>query len=121
MGAQGLKHQAKLEQWKIQIANCRSSGMSVRKWCMEHSVGQKTYYRWEKEILAMVSTELAPVPTPAPLLPAATFTEIPVPSIPQSAQAEMVASIRIGKAKVDIYSGADANVVKALCQVLKSC
>ena len=48
--------------------------MSVRKWCMEHSVGQKTYYRWEKEILAMASTELAPVPTPAPLLPAATFS-----------------------------------------------
>jgi hypothetical protein len=32
-----------------------------------------------------------------------------------------VASIRVGKAKVDLYSGADASVVKALCQALKSC
>lgn len=127
MGAQELKHQAKLEHWKEQTVACRSSGMSVRKWCIEHHVNQKTYYRWEKELLAMVSTELAPatslVSAPAPVLslPCATFAEVAVQPTQPSAPAEMVASIRIGKAKVDIYSGADASVVKALCQVLKSC
>ena len=33
----------------------------------------------------------------------------------------MVASIQIGKGKADIYSGADAAVVRAICQVQKSC
>lgn len=50
MGAQELKHQVKLEQWKEQIATCRSSGMSVRRWCIQNHVNQKTYYRWEKEV-----------------------------------------------------------------------
>lgn len=73
----------------------------------------------------MASNELAPVPTPASSsvlsLPSATFAEVPVQPVQQPSRAEIVASIRVGKAKVDIYSGADANVVKAFCQVLKSC
>ena len=35
MGACELKRQAKLEHWKMQIIDCRSSGMSVRGWCAE--------------------------------------------------------------------------------------
>ena len=49
MGACELKRQAKLEHWKMQIIDCRSSGMSVRGWCAEHNISTKTYYRWEKE------------------------------------------------------------------------
>ena len=119
LGSQELKHQAKLEQWRAQIVECRGSGLSVRKWCMEHHIGQKTYYRWEKEILETASAQLPSI-TPA-ALSRTTFAELPAPAVQQPVQAEMVASIRIGKAKVDIYSGADASVVKALCQILKSC
>lgn len=121
MGAQELKHQVKLEQWKEQITACRSSGMSVRRWCIENQVNQKSYYRWEKEILAAATNELVPMHSQTPSLSAATFAEVPALPAQPFKQAEIVASIRVGKAKVDIYSGADASVVKALCQALKSC
>lgn len=121
MGARELKHQAKIEEWKEQIVACRSSGMSVRRWCIENHVNQKSYYRWEKEILAVATNELVPMPSQTPLLSSTTFAEVPVLPAQQFKQAEIVASIRVGKAKVDIYSGADASVVKALCQALKSC
>lgn len=49
MGACELKRQAKLEQWKAQVIDCRSSGMNVRGWCAEHNISTKTYYRWEKK------------------------------------------------------------------------
>ena len=42
MGACELKRQAKLEHWKMQIIDCRSSGMSVRGWCAEHNISTKT-------------------------------------------------------------------------------
>ena len=58
MGACELKRQAKLEQWKTQVIDCRSSGMSVRGWCAEHNISAKTYYRREKEILSSAATEL---------------------------------------------------------------
>ena len=49
MGACELKRQAKLEQWKAQVIDFRSSGMSVRGWHAEHNISTGTYYRWEKE------------------------------------------------------------------------
>lgn len=52
MGAQELKHQVKLEPWKEKMAACRSSGMSVRKWCMEHRIGQK-----RSVLAAVIKTE----------------------------------------------------------------
>jgi len=121
LGAQELKHQVKLEQWKEQITACRSSGMSVRRWCIENQVNQKSYYRWEKEILAAATNELVPMHSQTPSLSATTFAEVPALPAQPFKQAEIVASIRVGKAKVDLYSGADASVVKALCQALKSC
>lgn len=118
MGACELKRQAKLEQWKTQVIDCRSSGMSVRGWCAEHNILTKTYYRWEKEILSSAAAELVPAVS-APQ-PPATFVELP--SLPErQTVGGVAASIQIGKGKADIYSGADAAVVRAICQVLKSC
>jgi len=78
MGACELKRQAKLEQWKTQVIDCRSSGMSVRGWCAEHNISAKTYYRREKEILSSAATELVPAVS-APQPPAAFVELSPLP------------------------------------------
>lgn len=52
------------------------------------------------------------------------FVELPTPQeqpcMQQSSEA-LVASIQIGKASVNLYAGADPQLVQALGQVLKSC
>ena len=118
MGACEMKRQAKLAHWRTQIIDCRSSGMSVKGWCAEPNISTKTYYRWEKEILSSAAAEL--VPTVSAPLPPAAFVELPSQPERQTGS-RVVASIQIGKGKADIYSGADAAVVRAICQVLKSC
>ena len=118
MSACELKRQAKLEHWRTQIIDCRSSGMSVKGWCAEHNISTKTYYRWEKEILSSAATEL--VPTVSAPQPPAAFAELPS-QLARQTGGRVIASIQIGKGKADIYSGADAAVVRAICQVLKSC
>ena len=45
MDASAVKHQARLEEWRTLVAECRSSGKSVRAWCTEHGIGYKTHYR----------------------------------------------------------------------------
>ena len=55
MGARELKHEAQLREWRKKVMECRSSGMSVKKWCEERRIDRKTYYCWEKEILAKAS------------------------------------------------------------------
>ncbi len=64
MGIRELKHAAQLREWSIRIAECRSSGMSVREWCEARGIITKTYYYWEKRFVTEASHQLA-LPGPA--------------------------------------------------------
>lgn len=46
-------------EWQEKIMACWSSGASVSAWCEEQGIDRKTYYRWEKEILAKASRQMA--------------------------------------------------------------
>ena len=113
MNASTVKHQAKLAEWRTRVIECRSSGKSVRAWCMEQKIGYKTYYRWEREVSQIAGKELALASykedTPV-------FAELPAPA--STPEKNIVATVRIGTASLDVYSGADAEIVTALCQVL---
>ena len=66
MGAsvQELKHAARMQEWSARVAECRSSGMSVKAWCTEQGIALKTYYNWEKQIVKAATQQYA-LPAPA--------------------------------------------------------
>ena len=69
MGVQALKHAALLQEWSTKIAECRSSGMSVKAWCAEQGIPIKTYYYWEKRFVTEATQHLSlPAPTQAGML-----------------------------------------------------
>ena len=68
-----LKHRVKLQEWAARIQDCRSSGLSVRAWCRQEEINAATYYRWERELLALAETE------PCSSVPAVRFAELPAP------------------------------------------
>lgn len=47
---QALSKQERLEQWSGKIAACRGSGMTVRAWCQERGISEKTYYYWQRRL-----------------------------------------------------------------------
>ena len=114
MNASTAKHQAKLAEWRTRVAECRSSGKSVRAWCAEQNVGYKTYYRWEREILQIANKELLAAPHEENVAPV--FAELPAPS--KQMEPAVIATVHIGSASLDVYSGADAEIVTALCRAL---
>lgn len=59
MTSREAKHQASLSVWQGNVAECRSSGLSVRQWCKENQVSPQTYYQWEIEVLEHASKEQA--------------------------------------------------------------
>ena len=63
-GVQGLKHAAKVQEWSVRIAECRSSGIGVKAWCREHGIALKTYYNWEREIVREATQQYS-LPAPA--------------------------------------------------------
>lgn len=115
----GTRAQQNLMEWSRRVADCRSSGMSVTRWCTEHNVKPKTYYNWQKKVFAaMLSQQQAEASDTT-----TRFVELPLPadktlSTAAEKQTDLVASVRIGSASLDVYGGASAEIVSALCGVL---
>ena len=105
--------QRNLLEWSQRVAECRSSGLSVTRWCVEHGIKQKTYFNWQKKVFAaMIEQQRQQLEEPQE--PERRFAELPAPAI----QNDLVAAVRIGEASLDVYSGASADVVAALCKAL---
>ena len=52
MTIQRAGRQQNLLAWSQRVADCRSSGLSVNRWCAEHDIKPKTYYNWQKKVFA---------------------------------------------------------------------
>ncbi len=115
----GTRAQQNLMEWSRRVADCRSSGLSVTRWCTEHSIKPKTYYNWQKKVFAaMLAQQQAELSDMAPR-----FAELPAPAeetqlTAAEKQKDLVASVRIGEASLDVYGGASAEIVSTLCRVL---
>ena len=48
----GTRAQRNLMEWSQRVADCRSSELSVTRWCAEHGIKPKTYYNWQKKVFA---------------------------------------------------------------------
>ena len=49
---QSTTKQKHLLEWSRRVADCRSSGLSVSRWCAEHDIKPRTYYNWQKKVFA---------------------------------------------------------------------
>lgn len=50
------------------------------------------------------------------------FAELPAPqAYAQKADNKLIAHIQVGSASINLYTGIDPEIVRALCQTLKSC
>ena len=110
-----LKHHAKLQEWSARIQDCRSSGLSVRAWCRQEEINATTYYRWERELLALPETD------PRSSVPAVRFASLPTLKQVSRSVAERCATLHIGNASLDIYPGCDAEQLKMLVELLRLC
>ena len=124
MTIQRAGRQQNLLAWSQRVAECRSSGLSINRWCAEHDIKPKTYYNWQKKVFAAMieqqktlveitetQSRFAELPAPAP-------EPAPVPAAARGQKNGLIASIRVGNASLDVYDGADAEVVATLCKVL---
>ena len=63
-------------EWSRRVADCRSSGLSVARWCSEHSVNPKTYYNWQKKVFTVMIAQKQTKVSDSSLR----FVELPPPS-----------------------------------------
>ena len=110
---QVMSKQERLENWTARIIACRSSGMTVRDWCQENGLSEKTYYYWQRRLFQTLSEQQQVIQQPA-------FAEItPTPNVRPSSG--VAVTIRIPGVEAEIYNGADAATVETVLRILKSC
>ena len=110
-----LKHRVKLQEWSAQIQNYRSSGLPVRAWYRQEGINASTYYRWKRELLTAANQ------APCSGVPAVTFAELPEPKKMSHNTEERSATLRIGSASLDIYSGCNVEQLETLVALLRLC
>lgn len=81
----------------------------------KEGINASTYYRWERELLTAANQ------APCSGVPAVTFAELPEPKQVSRNVAERCATLHIGSASLDIYSGCNAEQLKMLVELLRPC
>lgn len=116
MGVQAMKHAALLQEWSGRIAECRSSGMSVRTWCSEQGIPIKTYYYWEKKFVTEATRQLnLPAPTQAGSLLRVNPDTMRVANTAESGAG---ITIRHGESVITLPAGSSADAVADLVKAL---
>ena len=106
---QVMSKQERLENWTARIMACRSSGMTVRAWCRENGLSEKTYYYWQRRLFQTLSEQQTAYKT--------AFAEV----TPPVCSGSVAVTVRIAGAVADIHPGADAATVETVLRILKSC
>ena len=111
---QVMSKQERLENWAARIMACRSSGMTVRAWCQENGLSEKTYYYWQRRLFQTLSEQQTTYET--------AFAEV-TPLQPVCSR-NVAVTVRMAGAVAEIHSGAsraDAATVQTVLRILKSC
>ena len=115
-GVQELKHAAKLQEWSVKVADCRSSGIGVKAWCREHGIALKTYYSWERQIVKEATRQYA-LPAPTQGGPLMQINPDTMPSGEIDAT-ESGITIRHGESIISLPAGISAKAVADLVKAL---
>ena len=97
----------RLRLWTERVAACRSSGKSVRQWCRENGIAEKTYYYWQRRVYETTRAAAEPM-----------FAEV---ITPENQRTEIAAFIHSGSVRVEIRNGADSSTIRAILSALSSC
>lgn len=62
MDTRGMTKQVRLSQWAGVMRERKESGMSIRSWCQEQGINEKTYYYWQRRLRKEAYEQLV-VPT----------------------------------------------------------
>ena len=107
---QSLNAAQRVQLWAERIAECRSSGMSVRAWCRENEISEKTYYYWQRRLYQQMISATQRVD----------FAEIPH-EVQTGQSTGTAAKVCLSGATIEVYPGAEVQMIRVILETLKSC
>ena len=115
-----LNHHAHLAQWQQLVYDCRHSGMTVRAWCAQNGVSEKTYfYRqrkgWEATQPEAMNQGLSPQPAVPAIIPCAA----PIAPAGKESTVAPALVLRRGAWTVEVAAGCDPELLRLALRAVK--
>ena len=85
--------------------------MTVRAWCRENGLSEKTYYYWQRRLFQTLSEQQVSHKT--------AFAGVTPPQL--VCPGKVAVTVRIAGAEANIHNGADSATVETVLRILKSC
>jgi hypothetical protein len=115
-----LNHHTHLAQWRQLVYDCRHSGMTVRAWCVQNGVSEKTYFYRQRKVWEATQRETAnPQPSSQPALPAIIPCTAPIASAGQESAAAPALVLRNGTWTMEVAAGCDPALLRLALRAIK--
>ena len=115
-----LNHRANLTQWQQLVYDCRHSGMTVKAWCAENGVSEKSYYYRQRKVWEATQPEtVSRVSSSQPALPAIIPCAAPLASAGQESAAAPALIMRSEIWTVEVAAGCDPELLRLALRAVK--
>jgi len=120
MNTREMVQEMRLANWAGILRARRDSGLSVRCYCQEQGINEKTYYYWQKRLREATCERLELQEQP---LSSASQNESPIfAALPISNNRDTGSiSIRLNGAEVEIHGEANTAAMETVLKVLRGC
>lgn len=113
---QKVKRSNNLVEWAEMIRACKNSGLTVKAWCMEHGVNDKTYYYRQKQVCNTLPAKLNPPVQFAQMSSPVQFAEVDQSKTSMVTEGEI--RIHIGVAEIRVDSHADLALLQNVLRIV---
>lgn len=116
MDTRQVAHEVRRQQWSVVMRERRESGLTIRDFCRERGINEKTFYYWQRKLRESVCENLA-VRQETAMAPVPSFAEVRM--LAESPGKDAI-RVRLGDAEVEIGGDVSPVAIEAVLRTLGS-
>lgn len=116
MDTRQIARELRRQQWALVMQERRESGLTIREFCRDHGIHEKTYYYWQRRLREAVCENLA-LREETAIAPAPSFAEV---RMPMENPCNDVIRVRLEDAEVEIAGDVSPAAIEAVLRTLGS-
>ncbi|EEG79138.1 IS66 family insertion sequence element accessory protein TnpA [Dethiobacter alkaliphilus] len=116
MNTREVTRKYRLNQWTQIIRECRSSGQTVKAWCADNGINQKTYYYWLKKVREAACESLPSLEENSSIVP----VNIPASSDGPGPESSSQIILRFGSVTLELRNNASEKLIENTLRALQN-
>ena len=114
MDTRQVAHEVRRQQWALVMKERRESGLTIREYCRDHGIKEKTFYYWQRRLREAVCENLA-LREETAIASAPSFAEL---RMPMENPCKDVIRVRLGDVEVEIGGDVTPAAIEAVLRTL---